>query len=102
MEWNFGDSLIPQLQLTVGGIGLELDSLVNDVITFIILGKEEAPALPRQRQPWGREIPMGQGWQQESKIKRLNPQIRCGCSLRMAGQSTSCKVLNPQLSLHCN
>lgn len=54
---------------SVAGIGLELESLINDVITFIILGKEEAPALPRQHQPWGGEIAMGQGRQQESKIK---------------------------------
>lgn len=60
----------------LGGFGLELDSLVKDVITFIILGKEEAPALP------AREIPTGQGWQEESEIKRLNPQIWRGCSLR--------------------
>lgn len=42
----------------LGGIGLELDPLVKDLITFIILGKEEAPALPRQRQPRGGEIPV--------------------------------------------
>lgn len=53
--------------LVVGGMGLGLDSLVRDGITFIIPGKEEAPTPPRRRQPWGGEIPTGPGWQQESQ-----------------------------------